>query len=302
MDLPTELSERLLVHEAQPLAGLTTLGVGGPAPFVLEPRNRKDLMFAVGELHKAGLPLAMLGHGSNLLVSDEGLEQVVLHTRSLHSIYHHGEIDDALRCEAGAPLSRLVSLAHAQGLSGAEMLIGIPGTVGGAVAGNSGGREGTISDILSEVTVVESDGTVKIVPCIPGEFAYRNSPFAGQVVLDAVVQLKRQPKPAIMERMTQILKQKALTQPLSSPTSGCMFKNPLGHSAGQLIDVAGCKDLAVGSARVSTRHGNFFVNEGGTTAAEVMSLVAQVQQRVLESAGVRLELEVELWGAFGSHS
>lgn len=302
MDLPSELSERLLVHEQGCLAQRTSLGVGGPAPFIIEPRNRKDLMFTVGALHEAGLSFRMLGHGTNLLVSDEGIDEVVLHTRSMHSIYHHGELDHALRCEAGAPLSRLVSMAHDQGLSGLEMMIGIPGTVGGAVAGNSGGSYGAMGDVLVEVTVVESDGTARPTACVPDDFGYRASPFAGQVVLDAVIQLERKPKGVIMERMTEILREKARSQPLSSSSSGCIFKNPEGQSAGQLIDEAGCKGFSEGAARVSLRHANFLVNEGGASAAEVATLVERVRGQVLAAAGVRLELEVEPWGRITSLS
>ncbi len=302
MALPNELSERLLVHEQGQLASRTSLGVGGPAPFIIEPRNRKELMFTVRVLHEAGLAFRMLGHGTNLLVSDEGVDEVVLHTRSMRSIYHHGERDHALRCEAGAPLSRLVSMAHDQGLSGLEMLIGIPGTVGGAVAGNSGGIHGSMGDVLVEVTVVGDDGTARPTDCAADEFAYRVSPFAGQVVLDAVLQLEPKPKGVIMERMTGILREKARSQPLSSSSSGCIFKNPEGHSAGQLIDEAGCKGLHEGAARVSPRHANFFVNEGHASAVEMASLVDRVRRQVLAAAGVRLELEVEPWGRFTSLS
>ena len=302
MDLPNALSERLLVHEQGCLAERTSLGVGGPAPFIIEPRNRKDLMFTVSALNEAGLTFRMLGHGTNLLVSDEGIDEVVLHTRSMHSIYHHGELDNALRCEAGAPLSRLVSMAHDQGLSGLEMLIGIPGTVGGAVAGNSGGTHGAMGDVLAEVTLVEADGTARPTPCVPGDFGYRRSPFAGQVVLDAVVQLERKPKGVIMERMTEILREKARAQPLSASSSGCIFKNPEGQSAGQLIDQAGCKGLKRGNARVSVRHANFLVNEGDASAAELAVLVDLVRRQVFDAVGVRLELEVEPWGPFSSLS
>ena len=298
MDLPSELSERLLVHEQGRLAQRTSLGVGGPAPFIIEPRNRKDLMFTVSALAEAGLSFRMLGHGTNLLVSDEGIDEMVLHTRSMQSIYHHGELDHALRCEAGAPLSRLVSMAHEQGLSGLERLIGIPGTVGGAVAGNSGGAHGAIGDLLCEVTVVERDGTARPTACVPGDFGYRQSPFAGQVVLDAVIQLERVPKAEIMSRMTEIMREKARSQPLSAWSCGCIFKNPEGQSAGQLIDQAGCKGLSEGSARVSSRHANFLVNEGDASAVEVATLVDRVRRQVWDAAGVRLELEVEPWGRF----
>lgn len=297
IDLPPRLVEELLVHRDASLAERTTLGVGGPAPWVIEPRRREELILAVEELSSAGLPYRLLGHGSNLLVADGGVPEVVLHTRSLIGLYHHGEQDDALRCEAGVPLSRLVSVAHQESLSGVECLIGIPGTVGGAVAGNSGGRDGAIGDVLSEVTVVDPDGTVRAVACTPDDFAYRSSPFAGQVIVDAVVQLRPEAKARVFERMTAVLRAKADSQPLTAWSAGCMFRNPPGDSSGRLIEAAGCKGLAVGDARVSERHANFLVNTGAARAADVLALVSAVQQRVAAHSGRELELEVETWGA-----
>lgn len=295
-DLPAVLRERLLVHECEPLGPRTTLGVGGPAAWVIEPRSRQELLLAVGELHRAGLPFRVLGHGSNLLVSDDGVSDVVIHTRGLMHVYHHGEIEHALRCEAGAPLSRLVSVALEVGLTGAERLIGIPGTVGGAVVGNSGGREGAIGDLLCEVTLVEPDGSAVPVACRPEEFSYRRSPFRGKVVLDAVVQLRPAPRAEIQGRMRDILQRKSATQPLSWPSAGCMFRNPESAPSGRLIEEAGCKGLSVGGARVSERHANFVVTSPGVCAADVVALIDQVRAAVRGSAGVDLELEVECWG------
>jgi UDP-N-acetylmuramate dehydrogenase len=252
----------------------------------------------VRELNAAGIPFRMLGHGSNLVVSDAGIPDVVLHTRSMKNIYHHGEQEAALRCEAGATLARLVSVAHELSLAGAEGLIGIPGTIGGAVAGNAGGREVALGDLLTEVTLVEPDGTTRVVACSPADFGYRTSPFRGAVVLDAVVQLCPDTKPQIFERMTTTLRAKADSQPLSAWSAGCMFRNPENASSGALIDRAGCKGLSEGGAQVSPAHANFIVNTGGAEAEDVRRLVLKVQEAVRASAGVELPLEVEWWGAF----
>lgn len=298
MDLPDALRDELLVHEHAALGPRTTLGVGGPACWVIEPRRREELILAVRELTAAGLPFRMLGHGSNLVVSDDGLQEVVLHTRGMKHIYHHGEQDAALRCEAGATLARLVSMAYDLGLAGAEGLIGIPGTIGGAVAGNAGGSAVAIGDLLTEVTVVDPDGTPRAVPCSPSDFGYRRSPFRGQVVVDAVVQLCPDAKPGIFERMRTTLQAKASSQPLSAASAGCMFRNPPESSSGALIDQAGCKGLSEGGAQVSTEHANFIVNTGGAEAQDVRRLVLKVQAAVRASAGVELPLEVEWWGPF----
>lgn len=296
MDLPRVLRERLLVHEAAALGPLTTLGVGGPAPFVLEPRNRQELLLAVRELRAAGLPFRLLGGGSNLLVRDEGVAEVVLHTRLMTGIWHHGVIEHALRVEAGASLARLVAVAREQGLAGVEPLVGIPGTLGGAVAGNAGSRHGAIGDVLASVTVVGEDGEPRELPCTPAQFAYRRSPFRGAVVLDAVLQLCPDAPEAIQERIARILRAKRDSQPLTERSAGCMFKNTPDAPSGRLIEQAGCKGLSQGGARVSERHANFFLNAGGARAADVLALVDRVRAAVLAHSGRELELEVEVWG------
>ncbi len=296
MDLPRVLRERLLVHEGLALGPLTTLGVGGAAPFVLEPRNRQELLLAACELRAAGLPFRLLGHGSNLLVRDEGVPDVVLHTRQMTGIWHHGGLEHALRVEAGASLARLVSLCQQQGLAGVEALVGIPGTLGGAVAGNAGGRHGAIADVLSAVTLIDEHDEAREVPCTREQFGYRRSPFKGRVILDAVLQLSPDAPEAIQERVAEILRAKRETQPLAARSSGCMFSNAPDASSGWLIEQAGCKGLAVGAARVSERHANFVLNEGGARAADVLALLERVRAAVRASSGRELELEVEVWG------
>jgi UDP-N-acetylmuramate dehydrogenase len=300
MDLPRGLRERLLVHEGAALGPLTTLGVGGPAPFVIEPRDRHELMLAVRELRAAGLPFRMLGHGSNLLVRDEGVPDVVLHTRSMTGIWHEGVREQCLRVEAGASLARLVSVCHQQGLGGAEVLAGIPGTLGGAVAGNAGSRHGAIGDLLCEVTVLDEGGEPRAVACSPADFGYRRSPFRGAVVLDAVLQLRAEAPEVVHARLAAILRAKRDSQPLASRSAGCMFRNTPDAPSGRLIEQAGCKGLAVGAARVSERHANFIVNEGGARAADVLALVAAVQAAVRQRSGTELQLEVEVWGNPGA--
>ncbi len=296
MDLPAVLRERLLVHEGAPLGPLTTLGVGGPAPFVLEPRDRHELMLAVRELSRAGLPFRLLGHGSNLLVRDEGVPDVVLHTRQMTGIWHEGVRKHALRVEAGASLARLVSVCHQQGLAGSEPLVGIPGTLGGAVAGNAGSRHGCIGDVLCEVTVLDERGEARAVPCAPSDFGYRRSPFAGRVVLDAVLQLRADQPAAVWERTSAILRAKRDSQPLTARSAGCMFRNTPDAPSGRLIEQAGCKGRAVGAARVSPWHANFIVNQGGARAADVLALVEEVRAAVRARSGQELVLEVEVWG------
>ncbi len=300
MDLPTALKE-LLVHEDMPLGPLTTLGTGGAAPWVVEPRSRRELILAVKELSAAGLPFRMLGGGSNLFVADGGVDEIVIVTRSMQGIYHHGEEgrDHALRVEAGATTPRLVSACRDLKLSGVEPLIGIPGTVGGAVAGNAGGRHGWIGELVSEVTIALPDGEVEIVATKPEDFGYRTSPFKGRVIVDCVLELRPDSKDAIFARMTEVLREKRDSQPLAARSAGCMFRNPFRRASGKLIEEAGCKGMSVGEAMVSERHANFVVNRGGATSADVAALLKMVQAKVVAASGEELELEVETWGDVG---
>lgn len=297
MDLPADLSRRLLVLAREPLGPRTTLGVGGPAPYVVEPRDRDELVLAVRELSRAGLPFRVLGGGSNLLVSDAGVDEIVIHTRQMSGIWHEGEGGIALRVAAGTSLARLISVAQRQGLSGFEALMGIPGTVGGALAGNAGGRHGGISDHVTSVSVVEPDGRVREMPCTRADFGYRRSPFAGQVIVDAVFVLERRTPADVLARMEVVLDEKRASQPLAARSAGCFFLNRDGQPAARLIDAAGCKGLSVGAAQVSPRHANFLINTGGARAADFVRLVAAVRERVARHGGPRLELEIECWGA-----
>jgi UDP-N-acetylmuramate dehydrogenase len=297
MDLPPVLSEQLLVHPEAELGPRTTLGVGGPAPWVLEPRSRAELLLAVGELSRAKLPFRLLGHGSNLLVCDAGVRHAVIHTRLMKTIWHEEEREHCLRAEAGASLARLVSMCQLQGLSGVESLVGIPGTVGGAVAGNAGSVHGSIGEVLVAVTVAGDDGLAVEVPCTPDQFAYRSSPFAGRVVVDALLQLRPENPKTVQARLADVLRAKKNSQPLTARSAGCMFRNPEGEASGRLIEAAGCKGLAIGGARVSEQHANFVLNGGDATAADVMAVVDAVKAAVRRSTGRQLELEVEVWGA-----
>ncbi|MHC5209765.1 MAG: UDP-N-acetylmuramate dehydrogenase [Planctomycetota bacterium] len=299
MDLPAVLHERLAVRESADLGPLTTLGVGGRAPWVLEPRSVEELALAVGALGEAGLPFRMLGHGSNLLVSDAGVEEVVVHTRRMTGLVVDGGPQGIrVRALAGCSLMRLVAFCARRGLSGVEPLIGIPGTVGGAVAGNAGSRHGAIGEHLAAVRTLLPDGSLEETPCRPEHFGYRRSPFRGQVIVEALLELQPSTRRDVEQRTAAILADKRASQPLTARSSGCIFRNgtePSGH----LIEATGCKGLREGSARVSDRHANFIVNEGGATASDVLALVRRVQDAVRARTGHELELEVEVWGQSG---
>jgi len=295
MRWPPGLHGSLLVRRQVELGPLTTLGVGGPAAWVVEPRSREELALAVAGLSAAGVAFRLLGGGSNLIVGDEGVEEVVIHTHRLTGLQPAAGTG-RLRAEAGLPLSRLVARCQDRGLAGAECLIGIPGTVGGAVAGNAGGAHGCIGDLLAAVTVLEGDGRLREQSCAPSDFGYRRSPFRGAVIVEATLALRPDSPRTIRERMRAIHAAKRASQPLTAASAGCMFKNPSPHSSGRLIDAAGCKGLSIGGARVSDRHANFVVNDGGAAARDVLALIQRVREQVARSSGHELELEVEMWG------
>jgi UDP-N-acetylmuramate dehydrogenase len=237
------------------------------------------------------------------LICDEGVDEVVLHTRRLTGLAVEADAPGTpaggggrrVRALAGCSLMRLVSFCARLGLSGAEPWVGIPGTVGGAVAGNAGSRYGAIGERLVAVTVLAPDGTLREVSCRPDQFGYRRSPFAGQVVVDAVLELATSERRTVETTTAAILAAKRASQPLTSRSSGCVFRNG-EEPSGRLIEATGCKGLAEGSARVSERHANFIVNDGGASARDVLELVRRVREAVRARTGTELELEVEVWG------
>ncbi len=296
MDLPAILHEQIRVHKRPELASYTTLGVGGSAPWMVEPVSKRELLLCVSELRRACLPFRVIGGGSNLLVSDSGISEIAVYTGRMAGIEDHGSLPNALRVESGASLARLISVARGKGLAGAEVLAGIPGTVGGAVVGNSGGRYGCMGDLVVAVTLVGEDGVCREMTTDSSDFGYRVSPFQDTVVVDAVVQLEEETPSTILERMNKVLSEKMLAQPLAAKSSGCIFRNPGHASSGRLIEEAGCKGERRGGASVSVCHGNFIVNDGSATASDVWQLILDIKQTVSKKRGEELQLEVKVWG------
>lgn len=276
------------------LAPETWLRVGGPAQFVVEPRSPEELLEVTSWAKSEDVPVRVLGGGSNLLVRDSGVPGIVI--RLTHDCFRQVEIDgNTVRCGAGALLSHLVSTSVAHGLAGLEMLVGIPGTVGGAVRGNAGSKAGEIGAVVTSVDVMTASGDRFTRSGDELSFAYRSSSVNELVILSAAFALKEEPIDEIAKRMrTQWLQRKA-TQPYGFQSAGCIFKNPRGLSAGELIDKAGLKGARVGKAEVSDRHANFVVTEDGATAADVRKLIELIRSRVHEAHGIDLELEVVQW-------
>lgn len=292
MSFPEDFAE--ITRPDEPLAPYTWLRVGGPAQFFVEPRSVEELAAVVRACHEQELKVRVLGDGSNLLVRDEGASGAVIHLpRELFSAV---SVDGTtVRAQAGALLSHVVSQAVRAGLAGMEVLTGIPGTVGGALHGNAGGKGGDIGQFVREATVLTETGETLVRDGDELAFAYRQSSLDDLVILDAAFELTPDDPDEIARRMRKIWITKKANQPLSHQSAGCVFKNPRGQSAGQLIDRAGLKGTRVGGAEVSDRHANFVVTQDGAKAEDVLRLIDLMRSRVRERFGVELELEVQIW-------
>mgnify|MGYP000132647168 CR=1 FL=1 len=279
-----------------PLAPLTWFGIGGPAEWLIEPRTEDELATVVHRCRESGLQVRFLGLGANLLVGDDGVRGAVI--RLSQPAFMTWQRDgDRIEAGGGAHLTRLVKAAVAEGLSGLEALAGIPGTVGGGIRMNCGGKFGEIGSAVERVRVILPDGRAVERRASELGFAYRRSNLGGAIVVSATFRLSPMEPQRLHDRYMEIWEFKSRTQPpLEDCSAGCIFKNPAqGPSAGKLIDDLGLKGLSVGGAAVSDRHANFIVARPGARAADIVRLIEQIEQRVFDATGVRLVREVEVW-------
>lgn len=282
-----------------PLASWTSWKLGGPAECLVAPRDGTDLARVFIVAKDEGIPLWILGGGTNVLVPDEGLEGITLHTGNLTGIISKPLSDGNLQlvCEAGVPLKELLRLSLRQGLGGLEFTAGIPGSVGGALIGNAGASGKGVGDTVSWVETLDRSGQKRVWERQHLHFSYRKSSLQGADLLVLRCGLSLKP----MEReilVSGIRKQMALrsSQPHGAKTAGCVFKNPDRLAAGKLLEDAGCKGLQRGSVAVSASHSNFFVNRGGGTASEMWELILYCREKVFRNSGILLDLEVTLLG------
>ena len=275
------------------LSEYTTFRIGGRARFMLAPAHTDDFAAAYCAARRAGLPVHVLGNGTNLLVADEGVAGVVLSTRGLCECeaVSDGEI---IRAGAGLCLRQLVGWTARTGLKGLEFLAGVPGTVGGALYMNAGSAGEGIGSRVTAVWCVDDKGIVSRRKGDTIAWGYRQTDIT-QPIVRAEFRLQRDDPEMLIERMAESLLAKRRTQPVAAASAGCFFKNPPGDSAGRLIDAAGLKGARVGNAAVSARHANFIVNYGGAKASDVFRLCKVVRERVRYQFGIVLENEVCFW-------
>jgi UDP-N-acetylmuramate dehydrogenase len=286
---------RAIVKAVEPLAPLTWFRLGGPAAFLARPGNVDELIALIGRAREVELPFRILSSGSNVLVRDEGFPGLVIHLESpvFADVSIRGTTVDA---GAAVPLTALISQTARAGLAGLEVLTGIPGTVGAALRGNSGGRQGAIGSFVRRATVLDSAGQVQVRECDELTFGYRSSDLDDPVILGAEFELEPEEPEAVVKRMRRIWIIKKENQPYGHQSSGCIFKNPTPEiSAGALVEGAGLKGLRVGGAEVSDRHANFIVAQAGSQSSDVLALIDQIRHRVAEQSGYKLELQINLW-------
>ena len=277
------------------MAGYTTLHVGGPADLLAHPSTAEQLQLLLSEARQAGVPVTVVGHGSNLVVRDGGVRGLVIRVcREMDDIEVSG---DKIRAQAGAMLSVLAMTAANHHLGGLTFASGIPGTVGGGVYMNAGAYDGEMSQVVTLVEGFEMDGTPFRYTRPEMQFSHRYSRLMDErkVITQVTFQLPQGRHDELLAEMVALNKRRAEKQPLTIPSAGSTFKRPVGGYASQLIDECGLKGYQIGGAQVSEKHAGFLVNRGGT-AADFLALIAHVQKVVHEQKGIWLEPEVRIIG------
>jgi UDP-N-acetylmuramate dehydrogenase len=286
---------RAIVTTDEPLAPHTWFRLGGPAAYLARPRDTAEVVGLIRRCREAAVPFRVLGGGSNVLVREEGFPGLVIHLES--PAFADVTITGG-KVEAGAavPLTALISQTARAGLAGLEVLTGIPGTVGGSLRNNSGGRQGAIGTFVRRVTVVDDAGEILVREREDLSFDYRSSDLDEPIILSASFELESEDPEAVVRRMRRIWIIKKENQPYGHQSSGCIFKNPTPEiSAGALVEKAGMKGQRIGGAEVSDRHANFIIAHPGARSGEVLQLIDVVRDKVLQQFGYELELQIKIW-------
>lgn len=294
------LDNDCLIKPGVPLAKLTSFRVGGPAEWYVAPKQLEELQASFEWANSQGLPVTVLGAGSNLLISDQGLPGLVVGTRRLRRT-HFDPKTGQVTVGAGEPIPRLAWKAASLGWQGLEWAVGIPGTVGGAVVMNAGAQGGCTADCLVNAEVLLPDGTARILTPAELQYRYRSSSLQGKnwLVTQATFQLQPGFDPNKLTATTEAhLNQRRASQPYHLPSCGSVFRNPNQYKAGWLIEQAGLKGYQIGGAQVAERHANFILNCGGATASDIFELIRFVQHQVEQRWSLHLEPEVKIMGEF----
>ncbi|MDP2278232.1 MAG: UDP-N-acetylmuramate dehydrogenase [Nitrospirota bacterium] len=283
----------------EPMKAHTYLQIGGPADVFACPQDTVSLENILAALNEERIPFVTVGGGTNILVKDGGIYGVVISLKNFRCSDIVKEEKDMVMffAESGTPLQKLVSFSKENGYSGIEGLAGIPGSVGGAIAGNAGAFGYSIKNSLVSVRMMNPDKGIYEMSASELGLEYRASKIPEDtVILSANMRLRKDVKEDVAKRIDSFLKQKRETQPLSEMSAGCVFRNPEGASAGRLIDEAGCKGMMIGNVEVSRMHANFFINKGDAKASDFLKLMDEVKAKVASVFGIELEPEIRILG------
>ena len=273
----------------------TTYRIGGPADLMIFPKSKQDLIKVIEIINENKIQLTILGSGSNVLVSDNGIRGAVI---SLKNSLKQIEVDDnILYAECGTMLGKIVKHAVKNNLIGLENLNGVPGTLGGALIMNAGAWGGEISENLIHVEVINLKSEIQKIQKKDLNFSYRQSSFnKDDILLSAKFNLKKADKDIIKENFIEAQSGRKKSQPLNKKSAGSLFKNPKNNSAGKLLDEAGLKGFSIGDAKISEKHANFFINDGDASSRDMLMLIKKAHKEVKDKFNVNLSLEVKLMG------
>ncbi|MBL6719441.1 MAG: UDP-N-acetylmuramate dehydrogenase [Candidatus Marinimicrobia bacterium] len=292
-EINNETASLCLMNES--LKKHTTYGIGGPADLMIFPNSKQDLIKVIEIINDNKIQLTILGSGSNVLISDNGIRGAVISLKnSLKQIEVDGNI---LYAECGTMLGKIVKHAVKNNLIGLENLNGVPGTLGGALIMNAGAWGGEISENLIHVEVINSKSEIQKIQRKDLNFSYRQSSFnKDDILLSAKFNLKKADKDIIKENFIEAQSGRKKSQPLNKRSAGSLFKNPKNNSAGKLLDKAGLKGLSIGDAKISEKHANFFINDGDASSRDMLMLIKKAHKAVKDKFNVNLSLEVKLMG------
>ncbi len=293
MNLFTGLEE--IITENEPLAKFTWLNIGGPAEFFAKPKTEDQLKTLVIRCKENNIPFRILGQGANILINDKGIKGLVI--KLDETGFGEMKFDNhSVQAGAACTLGSVIRESIKKGMGGMEELVGIPGTIGGAVKGNAGSKFADIGTITSSVTVIDNTGTIYTREKPELVFEYRKSNISSQIITQVTFELVPDDPNRLLNRMKETFIIKKNSQPLSSRSAGCIFKNPPNEKpAGLLIDRAGLKGTQIGGAMISDRHANFIVNQGNATFDDIRKLIDTIRNKVFEQFGIELKLEIEIW-------
>lgn len=286
-----------IIQKNVDLRKFTTFKIGGKAEYYCAPEGIEEVKYSLGFAKDKGLNVTIIGGGSNLLISDDGVEGMVIHTAGLNKCKIDGSI---LTAESGLTIENLNGIALSRSLSGLEFSGGLPGSIGGACYMNARSYNGEFADVVKEATVVDESGRASVVDKSYIDYSYKYSAFmnSNYFIYDIKLELKRGNSSVIKEIYIKNINDRKSKGQFDYPSAGCVFKNnyQIGVSSGKIIEEAGLKGYVIGGAKVSEKHANFLINTGDAKAVEVLKLIKFIENEVLEKKGIKLERELRIIG------